>query len=71
VIVGRCSDREALRTAYDESRIFRKRSADLGVLADSAALDRCVPFVVALQNAVRDANQAYESCQQQATGHKC
>ena len=72
VIVDGCSDKQALQTAYDESvRIFRKLSSDLGALPDSAPLDRYFTLVVALQNAVRDANQAYENCQQHATEHKC
>jgi hypothetical protein len=75
VIVGVppfCSDKQALQTAYDESvRVFRKLSADLGALPDSASPQRYFPLVVALRNAIRDANQAYENCQQRATERRC
>jgi hypothetical protein len=63
-----CGDREALLLKHVACvRSLRQCSADLAALPDSAPLDRYFPLVIALENAVRNANQAHVNLH----GHKC
>ena len=72
VIVAGCSDKEALRLEYVQSVLtFRQVSADFGALPDAAPLQRYLPLVIALRDAVRNANQALVNYLQHGSGKKC